>query len=119
MQGLFQHRDAACTTVAEDLQHDQTHGRGNALVGRILRSDDTGDVAAMAIHIRRIAVVVGKVILIDDAIIDAVLVRVRSEERVVAVDAGIKNHGRKAPAVDVAEPSISLELVETNEGTSR
>ena len=99
LQRLLQVAKGALTAVLEHLECDQVGARGHAGVQVVGRSDQAGDVRAVAVGIAGICVVVGKVPLVDDAVGHAVAVQVTPEETVVQVDAGVDHHGGGAAPV--------------------
>jgi len=102
--------------VIENPQRDDVGTRRHAGVGRVLRTDDAGDVGAVAVAVGRVAVVgpdevVGK----NDAIVDAVVVGVRPEEGMVEIDAGVDDDNGLARAVDGGKARIGAELIKPDQ----
>ena len=109
LQCLLKVGKGAAAGVLEHLERNQVGGRGHARVHAVLRADDAGDVGAVAVHVAGVGVVVGKVPLIDDAVVHAVAVQVGPEEGVVDVDAGVDHHRGGAAPVQRAVAGLAAQ----------
>ena len=98
-------RRRAGAAVGQHLEVDDVHARSHPRVDAVRRADDAGDVRAVAVVIAG-TVGVGEVVGIDDAVVDAVVVRVGAEEAVVEIDTGIEHDDGDAVAVYAGKARI-------------
>ena len=116
LQRLFDVAKGSAAGIAEDFEHDDVAAGSHAGVGGILRADDARDVGAVAICVVGVgAVRAGEVERIDDAVGDAVVVGVRSEEWMIEIDPGVENDDGLPLPVDAGEPRVGAKLIEMDQ----
>jgi hypothetical protein len=116
LQRLFDVPASCEAGIVEYLEGNDVAAGSHARVRGILRADDAGHVGTVPDDVARIRIVAaGEVVRIDDAVGDAVVVGVRSEERVLEIDAGIDDDDGLAATVDAGEAGIGAELIQADQ----
>ena len=116
LQRLFDVGKGSAAGIAQDFERDDVAAGSHAGVGGILRADDARDVGAVAISVVGVGTVsAGEVVGIDDAVGDAVVVGIRSEERMVEIDPGVENDDGLPLPVDAGEPQVGAKLIEMDQ----
>ncbi len=113
LQGFFQIGKGALAGVGEHFQVDQAGRWGDTRIGAVLGADDAGNVRAVTDHVTAVQAVPGKVVVVDDAVIDAVAIEIGAEEAVAQIDAGIDHRGGHAATVQVAVAGFLAQLADT------
>ena len=119
LQSLFDVGEGASAGIGEHFQNNDVRPRGDATVKAVLRRDDARHMRAVARSIRSVIIAVPKVVLVDDSICDAITVHVRSEERMIDINACINHDHAVAGTIQARELRVSFQFVEINQILSR
>lgn len=98
---------------------DDIRPRRDSGIRNVGAGNDARNIRPVTIVIAGVAVVVGKIILINNAVGDTVAVGIRPEEGVIQINAGIQNHRRKTAAIDAGKAGIVAELIQTDQAGGR